>query len=299
VKAKRLLMSGLILMLLLAGTGLTFQPAKAAGCAYYHTVSYGQSLSWIGRYYGVNWKTLATNNGIKAPYRIYPGEQICVPGGGYTGGYGGYYTGYYYYPYNKGWSYTVTSVTKDTSVTIRTANMPDNVLFEVSIGRNKGSLTKVADLDSGKGGRFKATFNIPAQFAGASQLYIRLVQAKKGTTVDRWFSNYAYTSGTGGPYYPWYYYGGIPTIWINSVVRNNSVTISTNNFPAGLNFQVLMGPMGTAGVGGYYVTSFNSGAGGSMVLTFSIPPELYGSARIAIRTQNLATGYYSYNWFWN
>jgi hypothetical protein len=60
-----------------------------------------------------------------------------------------------------------------------------------------------------------------------------------------------------------------------------------------------MGPMGTRGVGGYNMGSFNSGAGGTMTQTFAIPAALYGSYRISIRTQNSPTGYYSYNWFYN
>ena len=95
-----------------------------------------------------------------------------------------------------------------------------------------------------------------------------------------------------------YGYGCIPTIWIASVNRNSTVTVQTNNFPANTDFQVLMGPMGTHGFG-YYVSTFNSGGGGSMTLTFPIPPQLYGSYQVSIRTQNQWSGYYSYNWFYN
>jgi hypothetical protein len=82
-------------------------------------------------------------------------------------------------------------------------------------------------------------------------------------------------------------------------VRDNSVTIQTSNFPPGLNFDVLMGPMGTRGVGGYYVGTLYSGTGGSLSATFPIPAQLYGSYQIAIRTQNMPSGYFSYNWFYN
>jgi len=58
-----------------------------------------------------------------------------------------------------------------------------------------------------------------------------------------------------------------------------------------------MGPMGTKAIGGYYVTSFNSGQGGNLTLTFSIPAEMYGAKKIAIRTQGQV--FYAYNWFWN
>jgi LysM repeat protein len=301
MKTKRILMALLAVIILLTSAGLTFQPAQAASCSSYHFVSHGQTLSWIGRYYGVNWKYLADINNIPPPYKIFPGQRICISGAGST---------YYYptyYPTNNQWSYVVTSVERDISVTIKTANMPDNVLFEVSIGRKQsGSMNwmKVADLDSDRGGSFKAAFDIPDEFAGASTLSIKLVQAKKNKSLVRSFSNASYTSGTGGPYYPYYnygnyYYGTIPTIWIQSVVRDSTVTIRTANFPSGMDFQVLMGPMGSAGIGGYYVTTFNSGAGGAMTLTFNIPPQLYGSHRIAIRTQNQWSGFYSYNWFYN
>lgn len=95
-------------------------------------------------------------------------------------------------------------------------------------------------------------------------------------------------------------YKGIPTFSIYSVVRNKEVTIYTYNFPPNLKFDVYMGPMGTKGIGGYYVTSFNSGKGGSFFAgPFTIPAALKGSYRIAIRAQNNNTGYYAYNWFYN
>lgn len=282
----------LAVMIVISSVAMTFQPAQAASCTWYHTVSRGQTLSWIGRYYGINWRYLADINNLSYPYTIFPGQTICLSTTGSPPG---------SYPTNTGWNFVVTSVVRDVSVTIRTANFPDNVLFEVSIGRRQGGGTnwiKTADLDSGKGGKFKATFDIPKEFAGASTLFIKLEQAKKNKSVARSFSNATYSPGTGGPYYPTNI-GTIPTIWIQSVVRDSTVTIRTANFPSGLDFQVLMGPFGTAGIGGYYVTTFNSGAGGAMTLTFNIPPQLYGSHRIAIRTQNLRSGFFSYNWFFN
>jgi len=88
-----------------------------------------------------------------------------------------------------------------------------------------------------------------------------------------------------------------PYFFIQSVSRDNTVTIKGQNYPANTKFSVYMGPNGTKGVGGYYVTSFNSGSGGTITKTFPIPPELYGSTKIAIRTQG--GPYYAYNWFWN
>jgi hypothetical protein len=90
----------------------------------------------------------------------------------------------------------------------------------------------------------------------------------------------------------------IPTISITSVVADQTVTIQTHNYPANQNFVVTMGPMGTQGINGFYVTTINSGNGGSFPATFTIPPQLQGSYQISIRLQS-AQGYYSYNWFYN
>jgi LysM repeat protein len=92
--------------------------------------------------------------------------------------------------------------------------------------------------------------------------------------------------------------GTIPTFTIVSVVANQSVTIQTSNFPANQQFDVLMGAFGTRGVNGTWVTSTPSGNGGSFTTTYTIPANLRGSSRIAIRLQS-SSGYFSYNWFYN
>lgn len=92
----------------------------------------------------------------------------------------------------------------------------------------------------------------------------------------------------------------IPTITVDSVVTNDTVTITTHDFPANQTFTVTMGKMGTAGIDGIVVGTINSGAGGTMSFTFNIPAALQGDAQIAIRAQTAhANPYYAYNWFWN
>ncbi len=90
----------------------------------------------------------------------------------------------------------------------------------------------------------------------------------------------------------------VPTISITDVVADQSVSIMTYNFPANQDFVVTMGPMGSRGVNGHYVTTINSGAGGSFPATFTVPKQLKGSYQIAIRLQS-PQGYYSFNWFYN
>ena len=86
---------------------------------------------------------------------------------------------------------------------------------------------------------------------------------------------------------------------ILAVVRDSTVTIQTNNLPAGLDFTVRMGAYGTLGVGGTMVATTNSGTGGAFQATYTIPAILVGSQRIAIRMQSTTGGFFAYNWFWN
>ncbi|WP_341707155.1 peptidoglycan DD-metalloendopeptidase family protein [Halopseudomonas sp.] len=44
----------------------------------YHTVQRGETLYQIAFRYGWDWKTLASNNNLRAPYTIYPGQRISL-----------------------------------------------------------------------------------------------------------------------------------------------------------------------------------------------------------------------------
>jgi hypothetical protein len=280
-------------------------------CSQTYIVQRGDTLSGIARWFGVSVYELAQVNHISNPSHIYAGQRLCIPSGSGTGGYPTYTGGTSAVGAQRTWSFVVTNVDPNVTVSIQTYNFPSNVEFKVKIGNNVNGTYQwrdVAALDSGNGGSFGADFAIPAEFSGARQLAIRLIQYKKnGKTFSQDQVFYNVAGGTGGypppPPPPCYghppCWGVIPTIWIASVVRDNSVTITTRNWPAGVNFQVLMGPMGTRGVGGYQVGTLYSGAGGTLTATFAIPAQLWGSRQIAIRTQNWPTGYYSYNWFWN
>jgi hypothetical protein len=90
----------------------------------------------------------------------------------------------------------------------------------------------------------------------------------------------------------------IPTFTIVEVDQDNTVKISAVNFPANDNFNVMMGNYGTLGIGGYSAGTQNSGTG-NFTATYSIPSQMAGAEKIAIRLQSPTSGYYSYNWFWN
>jgi hypothetical protein len=216
-------------------------------------------------------------------------------------GYGGWYNGFHLVP-----TFYIDSVARDVSVTITTYNFPAGDNFDVLmnvIGTRGAYGIPVATVSSGNGGTLTFTFNIPPALYGLQQIAIRLQSnTGSGYFAFNWFYNNTTSGNTGGrgnpP--PFYGYGYYPTFFITSVVRDNSVTVITNNLPANDLFQVLMGPMGAHGINGYPVTTFNTGSGGTQTLTFNIPPAMYGAPQIAIRLQSISgSGFFAYNWFYN
>jgi hypothetical protein len=199
---------------------------------------------------------------------------------------------------------TIVSVVRNESVTITANNLPPNDSFKVLMnymGTRGQNGWQVGTFNSGGGGNQTYSYNIPSQLVGEYQIAIRIQSTTgSGFFAYNWFYND--TSGqTGGPSQPppASGYSGYPTISIVSVVRDESVTIKTNNMPPNDTFQVLMNYMGTRGQNGWNVGSINSGEGGSATYTFNIPSQLVGQYQIAIRIQSPTSGYFAFNWFYN
>ncbi|MDD2694581.1 MAG: hypothetical protein PHD58_01480 [Anaerolineales bacterium] len=197
-------------------------------------------------------------------------------------------------------TFSIVSVTTNKTVTIRTHNFPASDTFKVLMGKmgTKGVGGYYVDtISSGAGGKFTATFSIPVELKGQYQIAIRL----QSTTGSGYYAyNWFYNKVGKGVSYSTKGYTGYPTFSISSVVRNKKVTIRTNNLPKNDTFKVLMNTMGTKGINGIQVGTFNSGTGGVKTFTFKIPADLKNLGRIAIRFQSTSgSGYYAYNWFYN
>lgn len=282
------------LVITLVAGGLAFHPrsAQAAACTRYHTVQPGETLYLIGLRYGYTWKTLAEINDLANPNKIFAGTKLCVASTDKPASYPS--TG-------KIPTISIVNVKADETVTIRTHNFPANRSFNVLMGEFgtravKGKLVEV--IDSGKGGSFEEIYKIPKKFHGDERIAIRLeANDGSGYYAYNWFYNNT-SGGTGGKP-PASGYKGYPTFSVVSVVRNQSVTIRTNNLPPNDEFTVTMGAMGTRGINGIKVTSTPTGEGGKQTLTYQIPGALKGSYQIAIRMQSPSSGYYAYNWFYN
>lgn len=72
----------LVVCLLIAQlvVGATTVAAAPPACGpVYHYVRYGETLSSIGRLYGVNAYAIARANGLANPNRIYAGQTLLIP----------------------------------------------------------------------------------------------------------------------------------------------------------------------------------------------------------------------------
>jgi len=206
-------------------------------------------------------------------------------------------------------TFVIESVTKDQSVTIKTSNLPANDTYNVTMGpygsKGIGGVV-VASTNSGNGGTLTLTYSIPSSLYGLYQIAIRIESPTSGYYAYNWFYNNTGSAtatstpppaATATPAPP--SYSGYPTFSITAVVKDQSVTISGQNFPANDTFTVLMGPYGSQAIGGTNVGSTSTGTGGSLTATYSIPSTLAGSSKIAIRLQSPTSGLFAYNWFYN
>jgi hypothetical protein len=198
---------------------------------------------------------------------------------------------------------SLVSVVSNTSVTFYGYNFPTNQNFTVTIGPygtyGVGGAV-VGTNNSGSTGIFTATYPIPPQYSGSTQLSIRW-QGSVYYAYD-WFNNATSGSTTSATPTPSatttsYYYGGIPSTSYVSDVKDTSVTFTGANFPPNQSFTVTIAPFGTLGTGGVAVGTTQTDNNGAFTATYTIPSQYVGSAKLSIRWQGPV--YFAYDWFNN
>ena len=196
-------------------------------------------------------------------------------------------------------SIAIASVDPGKSVTINGTNFPKGQTFTARMAKyGKYALDGVVagTVETKESATFSATFTIPADLAGEESIAIRLDSAE-GYYAFNWFYNMLEEAAE--PVLPEASsYLGHPIFSVTDVERNLAVGIETDNLPAGQTFTVKMGKFLTRGIDGIEVGTLDTGEGGVLKSTFTIPKELADLPRIAIRMDS-DDGYYAYNWFWN
>ena len=89
-------------------------------------------------------------------------------------------------------TFSIAAVVKDTTVTISGINYPVNTDFTVLMGKMWTQAVggiQVAEFNTGAGGSFEATFNIPAELVGQTRIAIRTQAKTGGWYAYNWFWN--------------------------------------------------------------------------------------------------------------
>lgn len=209
---------------------------------------------------------------------------------------------------NKIPTFDIVSVVPDEVVTIQTYDFPADKAFDVIIGPyGTYGITgaKVAEQNSGKGGSFTATYEIPAEFKSVSMLSIRLEDRVSGYYAYNWFQNSplpvatpaATSPDTNTPVPPEQLKH--PSFIISTVTADQSIQVDATDFPENENFDVIMGAYGTFGIGGEKVTTQKTGSKGEFKATYAIPASLKGAYLIAVRMESTDSDYFAFNYFYN
>ncbi len=260
---RRLLPGVVALALALAALPAARPAAAAESCQANYTVQRGDTLYKIGLKYNMTWDRIATANNLSGE-KIYAGQVLCIPQPRSSSGNSG----------NPGSD--VKYILALTDVNIRKGP-----------GVSHGVITVLA------GGQIA---QVTGKSADGQWWRVICPDGKVGECYVT--ASASLTQPTTAPGAPQPGTGKIPTIAITAVVKDETVTIRTADFPAGEKFDVRLGKIGTQGLNGVLVTTTDSGQGGALTVTYKIPAELRGQTQIAIRLES-KSGYYSYNWFWN
>lgn len=177
---------------------------------------------------------------------------------------------------------SIYGVVQDQTVVIRIHNIPAQLKYEVWLkpsGSSNQNWAKIASRYSDKGGTYLETHTLPDSVTGVSQVDIRITRKSDQSLIA---SNHFYnhTNGVQPTAIPGSKYSGYPTIAIVSVNKDKQVTVQAYNLPPKNTFEVRMGKMGTRGVNGVKVASFESGSGGNPLLTYSIPSALLSENKL-------------------
>lgn len=282
-----------IALLLIAFTLVfgSYTPARAAApqggtntCDTWYLVQWGDTLYKIGLKFGVYWPTIAANNGIGYPYWVYAGQYLCITGPGY------YYPApsypdYYYpnYPYYDGIGVTVTKNIEDKNVSIQTSWLPRYDVLDVLVGKcqDYGASGKwVGQIVTGAvEGIYTGRYKIPTAYHGMSCLAVRVVSEVSGRVGYSSFIN-----GTGASV------SKKLDFVINSVDRNNSVTITIYNAVKGNKYKLYIGHEGTGATGGTYIKTFVPDSSKPATITLAIPTKLAGSTLLDLRMVGINSG---------
>lgn len=199
----------------LASSAVAASPGAQATptCATQHLVVTGDTLSALGVKYGVTWQSIVAANNIANPNLIYVTQVLCIP----LAAGGPVVTATVTAPITTTTTptptvtatpvpvgtpapplvgiptFSILKVVRGQSVTIQAINFPANTKFDVTMGAfgSLGIGGTVVTSTVTTSSAFTATYAIPAAWANADRIAIRLQSATTGYYSYNWFWNYS------------------------------------------------------------------------------------------------------------
>jgi LysM repeat protein len=153
---KKVLVVMLALVMLLGATGWKAQ-AAAEGCLIYHSVQAKETLKSVAKSHGMTWQDLASLNGIRSPYTITTGQQLCVTSLDKTG---------------RVPALKVKKTVRDASLSLKASNLPANTQVDIylaTFGTGMTGGTKIASVNTGKTGVIDGYYNWPPALKGVDR----------------------------------------------------------------------------------------------------------------------------------
>ncbi len=198
---------------------------------------------------------------------------------------------------------TIVDVAEDDYVTISVTGAPAQARLAVWFDwKNKNGVLQARQAGTVKvssSGALNDTIDIPTAAKDRGELRIRL-QGLNGANylAYRWFLN-ADNDDYSGSSSAATSENGIAYIVVQSVVKNDTVTLDAINFAKG-EYVVLMDKVGSGAKNGIKVDTITIKQGKTFTGTFDIPSKLVGEDDIAIRIQSVDDStYYAFTWFDN
>jgi len=141
-------------------------PVQAATCSTTHTVVAGETLSSIALKYNTTVEAIATANDLKAPYTIFVGQKLCIPGTSSTPSTGSGST-------SKAPNFTAKF--NGNRVTVKTSNYPKNTNYQVTLQRTS-ELTryKVGILNVKSNPAVSKSYQTPKELRGSRNITVCL-----------------------------------------------------------------------------------------------------------------------------
>jgi hypothetical protein len=176
------------------------------------------------------------------------------------------------------------AVDEDKTVVLVGAHLRADTRYTVYLSKfNKypASATRVGFAVTDSLGSFTKTFKIPKKLVDVIRISVTITDDADDTATN-WFINASAVGNTGGLGAPNF------TIRVTTFKRDAWVKIRTNNMPANVTFEVLMGKVGSRGI---KIGELMDEDGGAITEEFDIPDELEGKEELFIRLENRSLGY--------